>query len=41
MERKNKPTVTRGEGEGDNGEKKGKGPQGTCIKDPWSDQGRV
>ena len=31
---KNKLTVTRGEGEGDNGGKKGKGHQGTCIKDP-------
>ena len=32
---KNKLTVTRGEGEGDNGGKRGKGRQGTCIKDPW------
>ena len=35
MEIKNKLTATRGE-EGDNGEKKGKGHQGTCIKDPWT-----
>ena len=34
MEIKNKLTATRGEGEGDNREKKGKCHQGTCIKDP-------
>ena len=33
---KNKQTVTRGEGRGDNGGKKGKGRQRTCIKDPWT-----
>ena len=34
MEIKNKLTVTRaGKGKGDNGEKKGKGCPGTCIKD--------
>ena len=40
---KNKLTVTRGEGEGDNRGKKGKGYQGTCIKDPWikSKRGRI
>ena len=32
---KNKLTVTRGEGERDNRGKKGKGDQGTCIKDTW------
>ena len=32
MEVKNKLTVTRGEERGDNGGKKGKGCQGTCIK---------
>ena len=35
MEIKNKLTVTRGEGEGHNGGKKGKG-QRTCIMDPWT-----
>ena len=34
IEIKNKRTVTRGGVEGDNGGKKGKGHQGTCIKDP-------
>ena len=33
---RNKLTVARGEGKWDNGEKKGKGPQGMCIKDPWT-----
>ena len=33
---KNKLTVTRGEGEGDNGGKRGKGHPGTCIKDTWT-----
>ena len=33
---KNKLTVTRGEVRGDSGEKKGKGCQETCIKDPWT-----
>ena len=35
---KNKLTVTRagGEWEGNNMGKKGKGRQGTCIKDPWT-----
>ena len=33
---KNKLTVTRGEGERGNMGKKGKGHQGTCIKDPWT-----
>ena len=28
--------MTRGEIERDNGLKKGKGHQGTCIKDPWT-----
>ena len=28
-------------GEGSNGGKKGKGPQGTCIKDPWTRPKRV
>ena len=28
--------MTRGEGEGDNGGKKGKCCQGTCIKYPWT-----
>ena len=28
--------MTRGEGGGDNEGKKGKGHQGTCIKDPWT-----
>ena len=35
MEIKNKLTATRGMGERDNGGKKGKGHQGTCIKDTW------
>ena len=34
MEIRNTLTVTRGKGEGDNRGKKGKGHQGTCIKDP-------
>ena len=34
MEIKNKLSVTREEG--NNGRKKGKGHQGTCIKDPWT-----
>ena len=34
IEIKNKLTVTRGRG--GNGGKKGKGHQGTCIKDPWT-----
>ena len=33
---KNKLTKTRGEREWDNRGKKGKSPQGTCIKDPWT-----
>ena len=33
---KNKVTITRGEGEGDNGGKKGKSCQGTCVKDTWT-----
>ena len=33
---KNKLTVTRGEGERGNMGKKGKGHQGTCMKDPWT-----
>ena len=33
---KNKLTVTRGEGQGDNRGKKGKGHKGTGIKDPWT-----
>ena len=33
---KNKETVTRGEGRGGNGMKKGKDHQGTCIKDTWT-----
>ena len=37
MEIKNKLTVTRGEvGREVTGGKKGKGCQGTCIKDPWT-----
>ena len=36
MEIRNKLTVTRGEGQGDNGAKKGKGHQETWIKDPWT-----
>ena len=35
MEIKNNLTVTRGEVGGDNGGKRGKGHQGTCIKDTW------
>ena len=35
IEIKNKLTVTRGEGEGDKRGKRGKGHQGTCIKDTW------
>ena len=35
MEIKNKLTETRGEVKGISG-KKGKGHQGTCIKDPWT-----
>ena len=34
QEIKNKLTVTRGKGGGDNGGQKGKGHQRTCIKDP-------
>ena len=34
MEIKNKLTVTKGEG--NNRGKKGKGHQGTCVKDPWT-----
>ena len=36
MEIKNKLTVTRGVWGGDNGGKKGKGRQRTCIKVPWT-----
>ena len=36
MEIQNKLTVTRGEEEGDNGRKKGKCCQGTCIKNTWT-----
>ena len=36
MEIKKKLIVIRGEGQGDNGGKKGKGRQGTCVKDPWT-----
>ena len=36
IEIKNKLTVTR-VGEGNNGGKEGKGHQGTCINDPWTD----
>ena len=36
IEIKNKLTVTRGEGGGDNGGRKGKGHQGTCIMDTWT-----
>ena len=36
MEIKNKLTVIRGEVGGDNGGKRGKGCQGTCIKDTWT-----
>ena len=35
MEIKNKLIVTRGEGEGNNKGKKGKGHQETCIMDLW------
>ena len=38
IEIKNKLTVTRGEVEGDNGRKKGKGCHGTFIKDTWTKQ---
>ena len=41
MEIKNKLTATRGEGEGDNGRKKGKGCQRTCIKDTWTKPKKV
>ena len=34
---KNRVTITREEGEGHNEGKKGKGHQGTCIKDPWTE----
>ena len=33
---KNKLRLTRGKGEGINGRKKGKGHQGTYIKEPWT-----
>ena len=33
--------MTRGEGEGDNRGQKGKGCQGTWIKDPWTNQSGV
>ena len=36
MEIKNKLTLTRGWGEVENRGNKGKGHQGTCIKDPWT-----
>ena len=36
MEIKNKLTVTRGEVGGDNGGKREKDYQGTCIKDTWT-----
>ena len=36
MEIKNKLTLTRGEVGEDNGGKRGKGCQGTCIKDTWT-----
>ena len=36
MEIKNKLTVTKGVGRGGKWVKKGKGHQGTCIKDPWT-----
>ena len=36
MEIRNKLTETRGDMGGDNGGKKGKGHQGTCIKDTWT-----
>ena len=35
-EKKNKLTVTRGEGRGCNRGKKQKDHKGTCIKDPWT-----
>ena len=38
IEIKNKLTVTRGKRGGDNGRKKGKGHQETCIKDTWTNQ---
>ena len=36
IEIKNKLTATRGEGDGDNGGKKGDGLSETCIKDTWT-----
>ena len=36
MEIKNKLTVTRSEVGGDNRGKRGKGSQGTCMKDTWT-----
>ena len=36
IEIKNKLTVTRGKAGGDNGRTKGKGGQGTCVKDTWT-----
>ena len=36
IEIKNKLTVTKGGGEGNNGGKQGEGHQGTCIKDTWT-----
>ena len=36
MEIKNKLTVTRGEEKGGQPGKKGKGHQGTCIRNPWT-----
>ena len=36
MEIKNKLTVIREKGEGDNEGKKGGGHQGICTKDPWT-----
>ena len=36
MEIKNKLTVTRGEGRAITGGTKGKGHQGTCMKEPWT-----
>ena len=43
IETKNKLTVTRGEVGGDNGGKKEKDCQGTCIKDMWTKpkEGRI
>ena len=35
MEIKNKLTVTRGDGGGDNGKRR-QGDQGTCVKDSWT-----